>query len=84
MLVLEIRERGGEEKEGTVLAKLFLKHGKVEGEGSEVLLNSLKAGVRGLDQKTYVPKDGIGFLKAVQESYSDSSHISARLLSPKK
>jgi len=80
MLVLEIREFSVDDSEGTVLAKLFLKSGKLEGEGSELLLKSLQRGVRGADGKMYTPKDGVGFLKAVQESYANSSKLAARLI----
>jgi len=80
MIVLEIREVGMNDNDGTVLIKFRLQHGKVVGEGSEELLDSLERGVCGLDKKMYTPKDGIAFLKAVQEHYADSNQVRAKLL----
>lgn len=83
MLVLEIREFAKDNPEGKSVARLWLKRGKIEGEGSEILLKSLRRGVRGADGNLYKPKDGVGFLKAVQESYANSSRLAAKLVPEK-
>ena len=81
MLVLEIREFASGDDKGTALARLWLKGGKMQGEGSQTLLDSLRKGVEGADGATYTPKDGIGFLKAVQESYAETENMTAKLVS---
>jgi hypothetical protein len=79
MLVLEIRKLNSDTEDP--VARLWLKSGKIDGDGSEILLNSLREGVQGADGKTYTPKDGVGFLKAIQESYAGSDRMVARLVS---
>lgn len=78
---MEILKIVPEYPEGTTLARLWLRGGRLEGDGPDDLLESLRKGVEGDDGHMYTPKDGVGFLKAVQDSYSDTPDVYARLVS---
>jgi hypothetical protein len=83
MLVLEIREFSPDNQEGIPIGRLWLKNGKIGMDVPDIMKASLKKGVRGADGKRYTLKDGVGFLKAIQEFYMNSSYVAAKLVSKK-